>query len=97
MITHLHPGATPRRYRNIEVRPIAGALGAEISGVDASTAVPADVVAEEVEGSLDSDRVGLHLQEVVRRPERLVHTPRLGLVALLVEPDHLLDLRPADV
>src|SRR5687767_10454181 len=33
-------------YRHIEVRPIAGALGAEISGVDASRPLTDEVVAE---------------------------------------------------
>jgi taurine dioxygenase len=35
-----------RDYRHISVRPIAGALGAEISGVDISRPLGADVVAE---------------------------------------------------
>ena len=35
-----------RNYRHIEVRPIAGALGAEISGVDASRPLGNEVIAE---------------------------------------------------
>ena len=35
-----------RHYRHIQVRPIAGALGAEVSGIDASRPLAADVVAE---------------------------------------------------
>jgi taurine dioxygenase len=37
---------TEHRYRHIEVAPIAGALGAEISGVDLSQPLPDEVLAE---------------------------------------------------
>ena len=44
----------PRRsYRHIQVRPIAGALGAEIEGVDISRPLPNDVVAEIRQAFLD--------------------------------------------
>ena len=33
-------------YRHIDVRPVAGALGAEVAGVDASRQVPDEVIAE---------------------------------------------------
>src|SRR5579859_1491166 len=58
---------------------------------------PAHLVPEDVERGLDRDRVRLHLQQLVRRGHRLVHALCLDVVALLVEPDHLLDLRAADV
>ena len=35
-----------RDYRHIDVHPIAGALGAEIEGVDTSRPIPAEVIAE---------------------------------------------------
>jgi taurine dioxygenase len=43
----------PRDYRRIEVQPIAGALGAEVRGVDASGALAADVLAELRQAWLD--------------------------------------------
>ena len=42
-----------RNYRHIEVRPIAGALGAEIAGVDMARELDADVVAEVRHALLD--------------------------------------------
>ena len=42
-----------RNYRHIEVRPIAGALGAEIHGVDMSRDLEDDVVAEVRQALLD--------------------------------------------
>lgn len=42
-----------RNYRHIEVRPIAGALGAEVHGVDISRDLEADVVAEIRQAFLD--------------------------------------------
>src|SRR5436190_3085221 len=65
--------------------------------LDQRQAQAADLVAEDVEGSLDRDRVRLHLQQLVGRLQRLVDPPRLDMVALLVEPDHLLHLWPDDV
>ena len=35
-----------RNYRHIEVRPISGALGAEISGVDMTRDLDAEIVGE---------------------------------------------------
>jgi taurine dioxygenase len=42
-----------RNYRHIEVRPIAGALGAEIGGVDIAQPLPAAVVSEIRQAWLD--------------------------------------------
>ena len=50
-----------RRYRHIHVRPIAGALGAEIEGVDISRLLETDVVAEIRQAFLD------HLVVFVRK------------------------------
>jgi len=46
--------ARQRRYRHIEVRPIAGALGAEISGVDVSRELAEETVAEIRQAFLDN-------------------------------------------
>ena len=43
----------PRRHRHIQVKPIAGALGAEIEGVDAARPLGAAVVAEIRQAFLD--------------------------------------------
>src|SRR5437868_5355595 len=59
--------------------------------------VAADLVSEEVDRSFDRNRVGLDLQEVVRRRELDVHLARAGGVALAMTPDHLLDLLAPDV
>src|SRR5690606_23098163 len=41
------------RYRHIEVKPLAGAVGAEVTGVDASRPLEAQVVAEVRRAFLD--------------------------------------------
>ena len=46
-------GRTQHRYRRIEVSPIAGALGAEIAGVDLSQPLPEEVIAEIRQAWLD--------------------------------------------
>ncbi|HKA39078.1 MAG TPA: TauD/TfdA family dioxygenase [Burkholderiales bacterium] len=43
----------PHRYRHIEVRPIAGALGAEVGGVDVARSLTGAVVAEIRQAWLD--------------------------------------------
>jgi taurine dioxygenase len=45
--------APHRSYRHIEVRPIAGALGAEVSGVDIAQSLPEAVIAEIRQAWLD--------------------------------------------
>ena len=52
-----------RTYRHIEVRPIAGALGAEIDGVSAAQPLSGEVVAEVRHALLD------HLVVFLREPE----------------------------
>jgi taurine dioxygenase len=59
-----------RRFRQIEVRPIAGALGAEISGVDAAGGLSAEVIAEIRQAWLDHLVVFLRDQRLT--PQRLV-------------------------
>jgi taurine dioxygenase len=52
-----------RNYQHIEVRPIAGALGAEIHGVDISRALEDDVVAEMRQAFLDHLVIFLRAQK----------------------------------
>jgi taurine dioxygenase len=60
----------PRSYRHIEVRPIAGALGAEVGGVDVSGPVPAEVAAEIRQAWLDHLVIFLRDQQLT--PDGLV-------------------------
>ena len=53
-----------RNYRHIEVRPIAGALGAEIHGVDMARDLDAEVVAEMRQALLDHLVIFLRGQSV---------------------------------
>ncbi len=46
-------GAPARGYRHLEVRPIAGALGAEIHGVDLARPLDGEVVSEIRQAFLD--------------------------------------------
>ena len=57
-------GAPHRKYRHIEVRPIAGALGAEVGGVDVSRPLEADVVAEIRQAWLDNLVIFMHEQQL---------------------------------
>src|SRR5438105_15488433 len=54
-------------------------------------------MAKKIERSLDRDRVGLHLQELIDRFERLVDLSRRLEIALSERADHGLDLGPDDV
>jgi taurine dioxygenase len=63
-----------RRYAKIEVRPIAGALGAEVRGVDASRALTADVVAEIRQAWLD--HLVIFMREQTLTPDALVRLAR---------------------
>jgi taurine dioxygenase len=67
-----------RKYRHIEVRPIAGALGAEVHGVDAR-AVNAEVTAEVRQAFLDHCVIFLRDQQLT--PEEL-----LGFAGRFGEP-----------
>ena len=66
-----------RNYRHIEVRPIAGALGAEIHGVDMARDLEADVVAEMRQAFLDHLVIFLRDQVV---------TPQLALARKFGDP-----------
>jgi len=52
-VERMRESAVPRSYRYIDVRPIAGALGAEIHGVDIARPLGDDVVAEIRQAFLD--------------------------------------------
>jgi taurine dioxygenase len=66
--------AERRDYRHIEVRPIAGALGAEVRGVDASGPLAADVIAELRQAWLDHLVIFLLDQQLT--PQALVEFAR---------------------
>jgi taurine dioxygenase len=66
-----------RNYRHIEVRPIAGALGAEIEGVDISRELEDDVVAEMRQAFLDHLVVFLRNQRATPR-QQLAFARRFG-------------------
>jgi taurine dioxygenase len=64
-------------YRHIEVRPIAGALGAEIHGVDIARPLPAEVVAEIRRAFLDH-LVVFFRNQTLTPPEQLAFAARFG-------------------
>jgi len=66
-----------RSYRTIEVRPIAGALGAEIEGVDAAQPLAAEVIAEVRQAFLDHLVVFIRNQKLTPRAQ-LAFAQRFG-------------------
>src|SRR5215207_3083094 len=66
-----------RNYRHIEVRPIAGALGAEIHGVDMSRTLEDDVVAEMRQAFLDHLVIFLRDQKATP-PQQVAFARRFG-------------------
>src|SRR5215475_13451808 len=66
-----------RNYRHIEVRPIAGALGAEILGVDMARDLEDDVVAETRQAFLDNLVIFLRDQKATPR-QQLAFARRFG-------------------
>src|SRR5712692_2628917 len=90
-------GALGRDERAEALETVADARQLVLGRLDERQPEAAHVMAEEVEGGLDRDRVRLHLEQLVRGTQGLVQAPRLDVVALLVEPDHLLHLRPDHV
>ena len=66
-----------RDYNHIEVRPIAGALGAEIEGVDVSRPLKEEVAAEIRQAFLDHLVIFLSKQELTP-PEQLAFAKQFG-------------------
>lgn len=64
-------------YRHIEVRPIAGALGAEIQGVDIARSLEAEVVAEIRQAFLDHLVIFVRDQKLTP-PQQLAFAQRFG-------------------
>jgi len=62
--------AAPRHYRHIEVRRIAGALGAEVRGVDIARPLEEEVVAEVRQAFLD--HLVIFLREQKLTPQQLL-------------------------
>ena len=79
MIAERADGAARRSYRHIGVRPIAGALGAEIEGVDISRPLAGEVVAEIRQAFLD------HLVIFLRK-QRLAPPALLSFAQAFGEP-----------
>ncbi len=69
--------AVPRRYRHIEVHPIAGSLGAEIRGVDIARSLEDDVVREIRQALLDHLVIFLRDQKLTP-PQQLAFARRFG-------------------
>jgi alpha-ketoglutarate-dependent taurine dioxygenase len=68
---------TMRNYRHIEVRPIAGALGAEIHGVDMARDLSTEVVGEVRQALLDHLVIFLREQNVTP-PQQLAFARKFG-------------------
>ena len=66
-----------RNYRHIEVRPIAGALGAEVHGVDISRDLEVDVVAEMRQALLDHLVIFLR-DQTITPPQQVAFARRFG-------------------
>ncbi len=73
----MEDGPARRSYRHIEVHPIAGALGAEIHGVDIAQPLDGAVVAEIRQAFLDHLVIFLRNQRVTP-PEQLAFARRFG-------------------
>jgi taurine dioxygenase len=69
--------AVLRQYRHIEVRPIAGALGAEIQGADVAQDLAGDVIAEIRQAFLDHLVIFFRNQKLTPR-EQLAFARRFG-------------------
>ena len=77
-----------KNYRHIEVRPIAGALGAEISGVDMARDLDTEVVSEVRHALLE------HLV-IFLRDQKATPMQQLAFAQELLLPDYLFQrLRP---
>jgi taurine dioxygenase len=66
-----------RTYRHIQVRPIAGALGAEIEGVDAARSLPDEIIAEIRRAFLDHLVIFLRNQKLTPQAQ-LAFARRFG-------------------
>jgi taurine dioxygenase len=73
----MEDGPARRSYRHIEVRPIAGALGAEIHGVDIAQPLDGAVVAEIRQAFLDHLVIFFRNQKFTP-PEQLAFARRFG-------------------
>ena len=70
-------GVSARNYRHIEVRPIAGALGAEIHGVNMADDLGSEVVAEMRQALLDHLVIFLR-EQTVTPPQQLAFAKKFG-------------------
>ena len=66
MLNNWEPPKLFRDYQHIKVKRVAGAIGAEVSGVNIAEDLP-DVVIDEITAALDENHVSFFATKIFRR------------------------------